>query len=182
MSVQVALLRAVNVGGHGKLPMSELKALATKIGLKNVSSLLQSGNVVFDAGNRAPATIEKLFEAACAKEFGLETSVFVRAPSDLEQLIAANPFPREAKNCPALLHVLFMREAPAAGCFKALQAAIKGEERVRGDARHAYIFYPDGAGSSKLTSSVIARHLQTPGTARNWNTVLKLAALARESA
>ena len=179
MSIQAALIRAVNVGGHGKLPMAELRTVASSVGLKGVRSLLQSGNLVFDAGGRKPGAVEKLLEAACVKEFGLTTNTYVRTHAELEHLVAANPFPREAISNPSLLHVLFMREAPAAASFKALQAAIKGKERVRGEGCHAYIFYPDGAGASKLTSALLARHLQTAGTARNWNTVNKLAAMMK---
>ena len=160
--------------------MAELRTLAASIGMKNVRSLLQSGNLVFDAGSRSPAAVEKLLEAACVNEFGLTTNTFVRTHAELAHLVAANPFPREAKNNPSLLHVLFMREVPAAASFKALQAAIKGPERVRGEGLHAYIFYPDGAGHSKLTSTLIARHLRMAGPARNWNTLVKLTALAAE--
>jgi uncharacterized protein (DUF1697 family) len=180
MSVQVALLRAVNVGGTGKVSMAELRDAAQTAGLKNVRSLLQSGNLLFDAGPKTPAAVEKALEAVCAKTFGIETSIYVRTAAEIAATVARNPFAKEAKDDPARLHVLFMREAPDKASFVALQAAIKGRELVLGDGRHAYIVYPDGAGNSKLTSAVIMRHLGTPGTARNWNTVSKLAALAAE--
>jgi uncharacterized protein (DUF1697 family) len=177
MSVQIALLRAVNVGGRGKLPMADLRKLAERIGLTEVRTLIQSGNLVFDAGKRSPAASEALLEKACAAEFGLKTDIYVRTPAEFDAIIAGNPFAREAKAAPAFLHVLFMREAPGAAAYKALLAAIKGHGTVKGGARHAYIFYPDGAGASKLTPAVLARHLGTPGTARNWNTVTKLAGM-----
>ena len=180
MSVQVALLRAVNVGGTGKLPMADLRALATKLGLKYVRTLLQSGNLIFDAGSKTPGAMEKLLEAACAKKFSLQTEIYVRAAAEIDEIIARNPFAKEAKGEPGHLVVLFMRTAPAANAFAALQAAIKGRERVRGGGRHAYIVYPDGIGKSKLTGGMITRHLGTPGTGRNWNTLLKLAAASAE--
>jgi uncharacterized protein (DUF1697 family) len=179
VSVQIALLRAVNVGGTGKLPMADLRKLAESVGLTEVRTLIQSGNLVFDAGKRSPAASEALLEKACAAEFGLKTDIYVRAPAEFDTIIASNPFKREAKDAPSFLHVLFMGEAPGAPAFKALQAAIKGRETVKGDGRHAYIFYPDGAGASKLTPAMLTRHLGMPGTARNWNTVTKLAGMVK---
>ncbi|HXC56459.1 MAG TPA: DUF1697 domain-containing protein [Rhizomicrobium sp.] len=178
MSLQVALLRAVNVGGTGLVLMADLRATAQKAGLKQVRSLLQSGNLVFDAGAKAPAAVERLLETACSKTFGLKTEVYVRSSADFGTLVAGNPFVREAANQPSRLHVIFLRAAPPPEAFQALQASVKGPEIVRPGGRHAYVYYPDGMGTSKLTLAVIARHLGMPGTARNWNTVLKLAALA----
>jgi uncharacterized protein (DUF1697 family) len=180
MSTQIALLRAVNVGGTGKIPMTELRTLAESIGLTNVRSLLHSGNLVFDAGRRAPATTKTLLESACAESFGLKIDIYVRTPADLEHAIARNPLPKEARDDPARLHLLFLRDAPPASAFKALQAGIKGGELVHAGLHDAYLNYPEGVGNSKLTLGVIERVLGTTGTMRNWNTVSKLAALASE--
>ena len=179
MNVQAALLRAVNVGGTGLVAMANLRALAEKSGLKNARTLLQSGNLIFDAASKAPAAVEKLLEAACAKTFGLTNEIHVRTTAEIDAVLARNPFTKEAKADPAHLHVLFLREAPPSAAFKALQAAIKGREYLQGDGRHVYLVYPDGAGNSKLTSALIARHLGMAGTARNWNTIGKLAALMK---
>jgi uncharacterized protein (DUF1697 family) len=179
MSIQAALLRAVNVGGTAKVPMAELRALCEGLGLKHVRSLLHSGNLVFDAGSKSPAASEKLLQAGCAKTFSLATDIYVRTPGEIEAVLARNPFPAEARDDPGHLHVLFLRAAPDPKAFKTLQAAIKGRETVRGAGREAYIVYPDGAGTSKLTLRLIEKHLGTTGTMRNWNTVTKLAALAK---
>jgi len=178
--IQAALLRAVNVGGNAKVPMADLRAMAEKIGLKNARTLLASGNLIFYAGSRTPAAGEELLEAACARTFGLKTEIYVRTHAELEKILGRNPFKNEAKDDPSHLLVLFMREAPAAKAFTTLQDWIKGREQVRGDGKHAYIVYPDGIGDSKLTPAVIERHLGCAGTARNWNTVNKLRALAAD--
>jgi uncharacterized protein (DUF1697 family) len=177
MSTQIAFLRAINVGGTGKMPMAELRAVAEKAGLKNARTLLQSGNLVFDAGAKAPAASEKLLEKACEAAFGVRTDIYVRGAAELEAVAANNPFTSEAIDDPGHLHVIFMRAVPPAKAFETLQAAIKGRERVRGFRNHAYIHFPDGSGASKVTPTVIARHLGQPGTARNWNTVRKLLAV-----
>ncbi len=180
MSLQAALLRAVNVGGTGKVPMADLRALAERVGLKNVRSLLHSGNLVFEAGARSPAASAKLLEAACLKSFDLKTDIHVRTPAELAAVLARNPFPKEALSDPSRLMLMFLRDAPDAKAFKTLQAAIKGPETVRVDGHHAYIFFPDGQGQSKLTLAMIEKHLGTSGTMRNWNTVTKLDALLRD--
>jgi uncharacterized protein (DUF1697 family) len=177
MSLQAALFRAINVGGTGKVPMADLRAAAQKAGFKQVRTLLQTGNLVFDAAGKTPAANEKRLEALCARAFALKTDIHVRTPDEIDALVAKNPFGKEAKADPSHLVVLFMRDAPDAAQFKALRAAIRGRERIEGDGRDAYLVYPDGIGDSKLTPTVIARYLGRPGTGRNWNTVLKLQAM-----
>ncbi|MEI9888241.1 MAG: DUF1697 domain-containing protein [Rhizomicrobium sp.] len=177
MSRQAALLRAVNVGGNAKLAMADLCLAATVAGLKDVRPLLQSGNLVFEAGSRSAAASENLLQAVCAESFGLATDVHVRTAAEIASVQARNPFSAAARDDPSHLLVLFLKSAPPVSAFEALQVAIKGRESVHGDGRHAYIVYPDGIGRSKLTLGVIERHLGTTATARNWNTVAKLAAM-----
>src|SRR5215472_2253461 len=102
MTTQIAFLRAVNVGGNAKLPMADLRAAAEKLKLKNVSTLLQSGNLVFATSAR-PVASEKLLEAMCARNFGLKTNIFVRTHAEIEDLVAGNPFRAEAKSDPGRL-------------------------------------------------------------------------------
>ena len=158
--------------------MSDLRGFCAAIGLEDARTLLQSGNVVFRSTRRTCASLEKLLEAEAAKRLGLETGFFVRTAAELKEAIARNPFPGEAKRDPSHLLVLFLKDAPAADNVKALQAAITGPEVVRAVGRHAYITYPSGIGTSRLTTAVIERRLGTSGTGRNWNTVTKLSALA----
>jgi uncharacterized protein (DUF1697 family) len=118
-----------------------------------------------------------LLEDGAAKRLGLSLDFFVRSAAEWARVIAANPFLDEAKNDPARLVVVVLKNAPERAAVAALQKAIKGREVVRAKGREAFITYPDGQGRSKLTMALIERHLETSGTARNWNTVLKLAAL-----
>jgi len=177
MDVRIGLLRAVNVGGRS-VAMAELRELLAELGLKNPRTLLQSGNVVFESG-KAPKALETLLEKAVLKQFGLESDHFVRTAPEWDEVIAANPFPREAKDDPSHLVVMPLKSAPKPAQLEALREAIKGRERVELVGRQAYLVYPDGIGRSKLTISVIESRLGTRGTGRNWNTVQKLAALAR---
>jgi uncharacterized protein (DUF1697 family) len=177
MGIHIALLRAVNVGGRS-LSMATLREMLLELGLEDVRTLLQSGNAVFES-RKSPAALEVLLEKATADRLGLHTEFFVRTAREWEAAIAANPFSREAQDDPSHLLLMPFKTAPKSGAVQALTEAIKGRERVATQGRHGYLVYPDGVGRSKLTNAVIESRLRTSGTARNWNTVLKLGALAR---
>ena len=177
--LRIALLRAVNVGGTGKLSMAALRAFAEGLGLANVVTLLQSGNLVF-ASDTKPLDLEHLLEREAEKRLHLKTDFFVRAAKEWQTIVAQNPFPAEAKREPARFALMPLRTAPAADQVKALEAAITGPERIGVVGRTLYAIYPERMGQSRLTNRVIETKLDTRCTARNWNTVLKLAALAEK--
>jgi uncharacterized protein (DUF1697 family) len=174
--IHVALLRAVNLAAKNMVGMADLRAMAEGLGFGKVQTLLQSGNLVVDS-KPTGARLESVLEAEARKRLKLDTDFFVRTAREWQALIAANPFPAEAKADPSHLVLLCLKKAPGAAALEALRQAIKGRERVETDGRQAYCVYPDGIGRSKLTMALIERHLGTRGTGRNWNTVLKLAAL-----
>ena len=178
MTTYVALLRGINVGGHKPVAMADLRDLLTQLGLADARSLLQSGNLVFGANGRTAAQLERLLEAEAEKRLGLQTDFFIRTAKEWKGVVAHNPFRKEATRDPGHLVVMFLKDAPSASAVKALQEAITGREIVRAAGKHLYITYPDGIGRSRLTNAVIDKQLETRGTGRNWNTVLKLAALA----
>ena len=136
--------------------------------------------MVFQEPHRLVLTSSsRLLEAASTKHLGVTTDYFVRSAKEWKAIIEANPFPKEAKSDPGHLLMMCLRDAPTAAQVKALQAAIKGREIVKAKGKQAYFVYPDGVGRSKLTIQVIEKALGTRGTARNWNTVLKLGELAQ---
>jgi uncharacterized protein (DUF1697 family) len=179
MTVQIALLRAVNVAGNNKVAMADLKTMMTELGFE-ARTLLQSGNAVLKGTKFGGERLEKLLEAEAAKHLGLKTDFFVRSASEWNALIRANPFAKEARADPSHLLVLPLKDAPKASAVGALQTAIKGPETVSAKGRQLYAVYPDGIGRSKLTIAMIEKALGTRTTGRNWNTVLKLAALAAD--
>jgi uncharacterized protein (DUF1697 family) len=178
MTIHIGLLRAVNLPSHGKVAMGDLEALVAELGFEDPQTLLHSGNVVFRGGSGKTTEVEALLQKAVAKRFGFETDFFVRSASEWKSVIAANPFPAEARRDPSHLLVMFLKEAPDRAAVAALQKRIKGREVVRAGKREAYIVYPDGIGRSRLTVAMIESALESRGTGRNWNTVLKLGALA----
>lgn len=171
------MLRAVNLPGHNKIGMADLRDQLVGLGFEDVQTLLQSGNVVFSGASKTPAALEQTLERAAATQLGLQTDFFVRTAKEWQGVIDANQFPREAKDDPSHLLAVILKDPVQPANLTALQKAIVGREVVRAKGRCAYIVYPDGIGRSKLTTAIIEKKLGTRGTARNWNTVLKLAAL-----
>ena len=173
MPVFIALLRAVNVGGTGKLPMNELKRLCENAGFRRVRTYIASGNVVAERDGSEPqakAALEAELEAHAGKAAGKPTGVIVRTAAEMSAVGAKNPFPERAANRTL---AIFLDGAPAADAL----SRVKGQanEELRLGAREIYVHYPDGIGRSKLRIPA-ARD----GTARNMNTVAKLAAMAAE--
>jgi uncharacterized protein (DUF1697 family) len=178
MTTYIGLLRAINLAGLNKVAMADLREMLTGLGFDDVKTLLQSGNVVFRGRPRAMAGLEKALEGALRTDLGVTTDFFVRSVPEWDALVAANPFPKEAQRDPQRLIALVLRDAPDQTRVKDLQKAIVGREVVRAEGRQAYIVYPDGMGRSRLSIALIEKKLGTRGTARNWNTVLKLQAIA----
>ncbi|HEX5473571.1 MAG TPA: DUF1697 domain-containing protein [Vicinamibacterales bacterium] len=176
MTTYVALLRAVNVAANNPLRMRDLAAWLGGLGFANVRTVLQTGNAIFTTRARPTATLERKLEVHAAADLRLTTSFFVMTADEWRAAVARNPFTQEAARDPARLVAVVMKAAPGHERVATLRAAIVGRERVHGEGRVLYAVYPDGQGRSTLTGALIARHLGTPGTARNWNTVLKLAA------
>lgn len=167
MSVHVALLRAVNVGGTGTLPMSELKRICEEAGFARVSTYIQSGNVVFES-ELAPPEARQALDEALAAHFGKGIGVFVRSAAVMRRLVDANPFPDRPGNRVA---VVFLDKAPGVDDMEKVVAP-GGESVIAGPAC-VYVHYPDGMGRSKLKLPFAAK-----GTSRNMNTVARLAEMA----
>jgi uncharacterized protein (DUF1697 family) len=167
MPVYVVLLRAINVGGTGKLAMAELKSICEALGFADVKTYIQSGNVLFRSDD-AEADVERRLEEALGKALGKKPGVVLRSRRELDAIVANAPFP-DAK--PNYLLVSFLpAEAPADALDKLV--APDGEEAVVAG-REIYVHFPIGSGQSKLKLPALK-----PGTARNLNTVRKLAEMA----
>lgn len=180
MRIHIALLRGVNVGGHKPVAMADLRGLLTRLGFLEPRSLLQSGNLVFRGNGPTGAALERLLEAEARAHLKLEADFIVRSAGEWTAIVADNPFPDQAVRDASRLVVMLLKAPPDASRVRALQSAISGPELVHAAGRHAYIIYPDGIGRSRLTHALIESRLGVRGTARNWNTVVKLEALAAQ--
>lgn len=179
MGTRIAFLRGINVGGRTTLAMADLRGLFTELGFGSPRTVLQTGNVLFEAEDADGGELEQVLEAETERRLGLRTAYFVRSATEWEEVIARNPFPEEARSDPGHLVVMPLKVVPEAGAIASLRDAITGSERVEAVRKQLYLVYPDGIGRSKLTINRIESSLGTQGTGRNWNTVLKLAAAAR---
>ncbi len=175
VSTQVALMRAVNVGGR-KAVMAELRAWLTALGFQAPRTLLQSGNLVFGSGIGG-AELEALLEREALAVLGFATDFIVRSADEWRALMVANPFADMARHDPGHLVVMALRAAPSPEAVASLRASIQGREDVRTVGRELYVTYPDGIGDSRLTTAAIERRLGVRGTARNWNTATRLATM-----
>lgn len=178
------LLRGVNVGGRGKLSMTDLRSLLESLGYTDVATYLQSGNAVVTSPDiatgtvPAPERVAKQVEDGLSRHLGLHNGVLARTGPELAAVIAGNPFP-DALDKPALLHVLFLSAQPDRARLAELDLTPHAPDEFRLGDRAIYLRYAVSAGRSKL-SPALGRHLTrvSPGlvmTARNWNTVRKLA-------
>ena len=172
MTTFIALLRSVNVGGNNKLPMASLQALCEKIGLQDVCTYIQSGNVVFRSPNaKLPATLQHEIE----KVFHIRTPVILRTAEQLKAAVNNNPFPNVD---PRKLIVSFLETEPAEVDIAAVRQMQISPEEVRIIGTEMFIHFPDGQGKSKLPMARMERTLKTTSTGRNWNTVQALLKLA----
>lgn len=169
MATLVALLRAVNVGGTGKLPMKDLKAMCEEAGFDSVRTYIASGNVVFETAD-PPERARSVLEARLESYAGREVGVLIRTAREMADLVEANPFPDQPGN---RVVVLFLDRKPPSDLDRAVTGL--ANEVMRPAAEEVFIHYPEGQGPSRLAFGK-AFGLNT---ARNMNTVAKLAGMAR---
>jgi uncharacterized protein (DUF1697 family) len=177
MVAYVAFFRALNVGGHGIVAMPALKALHESLGLRAVSTSIQSGNVLFSSNEQDSARLARQIEERFLQEFAFASRVALRSSAELEEIIGANPFQPQAGQTPERLVVLFLTTEVGEEARAALERlAAAGPELLqlgqRG--RELYLWYANGIGRSPLTSARLERALGCAATGRNWKTVLRL--------
>ena len=177
MPTYIALLRAVNLGGYGKISMADFRKLLEGLGCKNVETYIQSGNAVFDASGSA-AKVGAAIAAGLEKMMGAPVAVMIRTHDDLARIIAGNPFAAEAAADGARVHVAFLSGPAPAGAGAALERIVQ-QYPARRDRFHLagdtlYLHLPDGAAETKFSGKTLDKATGVPGTGRNWNTVLKL--------
>src|SRR5262249_12132823 len=133
MSFQIALLRGINVGGHNKIAMSNLRELCEELGLASVKTVLQSGNLVYQSKRLTGLALEQMLERETAKRLGVSADYLVRSVAEWQQVISRNPFPKAAKDDPSHLVVMFLKAAPLTEHVDVLRASIKGPEIIQSD-------------------------------------------------
>jgi uncharacterized protein (DUF1697 family) len=173
MTTFVALIRGINVGGR-TIPMKELKELYEALGLKDVVTYIQSGNVVFSSDEEDAAQLTQRIEDSFAERFGFRAKAMLRSAAEFSEIIARNPFNNQPDKETKWIVVMFMAGHPGSAALEDLHKKYSGPEEFYLVGQELYIYYPNGIGRSKLTGALIEKTLKTAGTARNWNTVLQL--------
>ena len=172
MRAFIALFRGINVGGKNKLPMKDLASLMEGMGLKNVSTYIQSGNVVFQAVSSKDSGLATKIKDSIVERYGFRPELIILDKTAIDKAISENPF-SEADSEPNTVHLTFLSALPINPDVKALERIRKPSERFALKGQVFFLHAPDGIGRSKLAAR-IERSLGVSGTARNWRTVLKL--------
>src|SRR5262245_18601622 len=176
MPTHIALLRGVNVGGN-LLKMERLRELCAELGLQNVRTYVQSGNVVFESAGPPGQCLQRL-KAKLTGETRLPVAVVLRTASDLRSILDENPFLKKRGIDPARLHVTFLDRAPPKAAAQLLSKVDAGDDEFRIAGMEIYLHCPNGYGQTKLSNMRIEILLSVTATTRNWNTVNKLYEMA----
>jgi uncharacterized protein (DUF1697 family) len=177
MTAMICLLRGVNVGGHNQIKMDALRALCESLKLCNVQTYIQSGNVVFQSREINPAKVAAKIEDALEKQHGFRPDVVLRTAAEMRDVISRSPFSKRKGIEPNKLAVMFLDHEPEKVIQDAVRKINPEVEELHLLGRELYIYFPNGMGRSKLVP-LLARALKNAGTARNWNTVVKLLDMA----
>jgi len=179
MPVMISMLRGVNVGPHNRIKMDALRALYESLKLEEPRTYVQSGNVIFRTKEKDSGKLAKKIQEAIAKKFGCSPAVILRTRSDLKKTVASNPFAGRDLE-PGKILVTFLGGDPGREAQASLATLKKYPEELHLKGRELYIYFPNGAGKSKLPWSQVERLFKVTGTARNWNSITQMLAIAEE--
>ena len=179
--IYVSMLRGINVGGHKRIKMDQLRVSFEALGFEQVKTYIQSGNVVFKAAKSSTSQLSKRIEERILKDFGFPVSVISRTADEMEKTIANNPFLKERGTDSEKLHVMFLSDAPAPAALKKLADLTAAPDQLRCLAREIYFYFPNGVSQSVLMKSPVDRILAVITTTRNWRTVNSLHQMCQES-
>lgn len=172
------MLRGVNVGGHHKIKMDDLRALCAGLKLSDVQTHLQSGNVVFRTNERNLATLAGKIQSGIEKECGFCPDIMFRTVPEMREVVARNPFANRKGIEPGKLAVVFLQGEPTTAMREALLEMDIAPEELHVIGRQLYIYFPNGQARPKISWSRVDKIIKMSTTARNWNTVTKLLELA----
>jgi len=180
MPVVISMVRGINVGGHNRIKMDALCAIYKSLRLEDPCTYVQSGNVIFRTKEKDLKLLREKISAAIKREVGFRPEVMLRTPDEFRAAMANNPFADRPGLEPTKLHISFLADDPIREAQKNLLALRPTPEELHLIGREVFIYFPNGAGQSKLPWSSLEKQLGTPGTARNWNSVIKMLAIAEE--
>jgi uncharacterized protein (DUF1697 family) len=180
MAVLISMLRGVNLGPHNRIKMDDLRALYKSLKFEDPRSYVQSGNIIFRTKEKNGPQLAKKIQGAIQKRFGCCPEVILRTPDEMRKVVAANPFPERTKEEPAKVLVTFLAACPPPEAQENLAKFKDLPEELHLKGPELFIYFPNGAGRSKLPWSSVDKLLKVTGTARNWNSVQAMLQIADE--
>lgn len=180
MPVLISMLRGVNLGPHNRIKMDALRAMYESLKLEDPRSYVKSGNVIFRTKEKNGPQLAKKIQGAIQKTFGCCPEVILRTPDEMRKAIAANPFPERTKEEPGKVLVTFLAAEPTPEAKANLEKFKRFPEELHLKGRELFIYFPNGAGKSKLPWSAVEKLVKVTGTARNWNSVRAMLEIAEE--
>ena len=178
MKKSIALLRGINVSGHKKIKMSELRLLFEEIGFQFVETYIQSGNVIFSSKEKSGEKLEAKISSGIKRKFSFDVQVIVVNPKEIEYILKTNPFLKKKKDAEKL-YVTFLSKIPSDENIEKLYLIDYLPEEYVIDGRYIYLFVPNGYGRAKLNNNFFENKLKIFGTTRNWKTVIALSELVK---
>src|SRR5579864_2688865 len=180
MPVLISMLRGVNVGPHNRIKMDALRALYESLKFEDPRTYVQSGNVIFRTKEKNTAQLAKKIQSAIEKKFGCSPEVILRTTDELKKAIAASPFADRPQLEPGKILVTFLSAEPPHEAQSIIASLKAHPEELHLKGRELYIYFPNGAGRTKLPWSSVERLFKVTGTARNWNSVTNMLKMAEE--
>ena len=180
MPIYISMLRGINVGGHKRIKMDQLRKSFEALGFEQVKTYIQSGNVVFKTGKLSPSALSKKIEQRILRDFGFSVSVVSRTADEMGNAIANNPFLKQPGIDQEKFHVTFLSEAPTPAALSKLANLTLAPDRSSCRGKEIYLYLPNGVSQSSLMKTPLDRVLSVVTTTRNWNTVNQLARMCAE--
>lgn len=181
MTTYISMLRGINVSGHNLIKMDALRKLYENLGFQNVTTYVQSGNVVFTGGKIDVYELEQRISQQIEKDFGYEVPVIILTLSKLKQIIDKNPFLKDLSKDIAYLHVTFLSSKPDHYDHKIIESKKQNEEEISFSDNAVYLYCPNGYGRTKLNNNFLEAKLKVGATTRNWKTTTELLRIAQET-
>lgn len=180
MTTYISILRGINVGGQKMIKMEALRKTYTELGFRNVTTYVQSGNVIFTEAIDDPYDLERKISAQIEKDFGFEVQVMVLTMDKLKLIINNNPFSKEPDKDEAYLHVTFLSSTPSPYDKALIESRRENGEEISFSDEAVYLYCPNGYGRTKLNNNFLETKLKVEATTRNWRTTKELLKIAEQ--
>tara|TARA_R110001583_G_scaffold412_4_gene3890 strand:+ start:35651 stop:36205 length:555 start_codon:yes stop_codon:yes gene_type:complete len=182
MQTYIALLRGINVSGHNKIKMVDLRLLFNDLKFNNVTTYIQSGNVIFTSSEKDISKIEREIKEAIKKKFDYDVKVLIITKNTIQTVFASNPFMENSNPDITKMCVTFLSDFPESDNIKLLEEYISNyTDEYKINEKHIFLHCPIGFAKTKLTNNLIERKLKVDATSRNWKTITKLVELSNEA-